>query len=279
VVSRALQVRPEDRYPEAAAMREDLEAVALAQGLSVGQASLAGYVQEQSGEFSVIPTGVKRLRPSAINVPNVPSRTRVPTLLSRQPVRAALGVVTALALVGGGFAAWKLWVAPQLPMEDAVAVSPPPPVAEPLKAPEPAAAEPASPAESESAVEVGSTPREGEVVPAPKPGRERTRREPRRTAKPVVAASAPVAEKPPEPEEVLTGEGTLRIRATTEGQVEVKLPGLGRVVLPVLNQRIAAGKHTAEFFMEGGSTARCTLIVRPDRRTIATFNGKTCSTE
>jgi hypothetical protein len=255
----------------------------------VGQASLAGYVQEQSGEFSVIPTGVKRLRPSVINVPSLPSRTRVPTLLARRQVRAALGVVTALGLVGGGFAAWKLWLSPRPPPKEAVAISPPLAVATPLKAQEPAgvaATEAPPPAESEPAVaaeelpETGSTPRLGEAVVVPKPGRERPRRE-RRSAKPVVGSSSPVAQKSaePEPEEVLTGEGTLRIRATAEGRVEVKLPGLGRVGLPVLNQRIAAGKHTAEFFMEGGSTARCTLIVRPDRRTIATFNGKTCSTE
>jgi hypothetical protein len=289
VVGRALQVRPEDRYPEAAAMREDLEAVALTHGLSVGPSSLAGYVQEQSGTFSVIPTGVKRLKPSAINVPNVPSRTQVPALLARQQVRAALGVVTALVLVGGGFAAWKLWLAPGPPPKEVVAgIAPPPaaePAPEPLKAQEPAvaeAAEPAPPAAgepelaAEEVVALGSPPES-------KPGRERVRRPPRRLAKPSVAAPASAVEKPaepePEPEEALTGEGTLRIRATAPGSVEVKLPGMGRVALPLLNQRMAAGKHTAEFFLESGSTARCTLTVRPDRRTIVIFNGKTCSAE
>jgi hypothetical protein len=284
VVGRALQVKPEDRYADAAEMREDLEAVALARGLSVGPASLAGYVQEQAGEFSVIPTGVKRLRPSVINVPSVPSRTGVPALLARQSVQAALGVVTALVLVGGGFAVWKLWLAPQPPPKDEVARTAP--TAEPPREQEPtvvAAAEPTPPAPNapaEAVVEMGSPAREGEGGAPPKPSRERPRRDVRRTAKPV-AAPAPVAERPPEPEpeEVLTGEGTLRIRATTEGRVEVKLPGLGRVGLPIPNQRIAAGRHTAEFFMERGSTARCTLTVRPDRRTIVTFNGKTCSTE
>jgi hypothetical protein len=87
------------------------------------------------------------------------------------------------------------------------------------------------------------------------------------------------AEPEPEPEDMLKGEGTLRIRTTAQGSVAVKLPGLGRVALPVLNHRIAAGRHTAEFFLEGGGTARCTLTVRPDRRTIVTFNGKTCSAD
>jgi serine/threonine-protein kinase len=291
VVGRALQVRPEDRYPEAAAMREDLEAVALTHGLSVGPSSLAGYVQEQSGTFTVIPTGVKRLRPSVINVPSVPSRTRVPAMLARQQVRAALGVVTALALVGGGFGVWKLWLAPGPPRQVA-AVSPLPPAVEPAPpamAPEPpktqdpavaAAAEAAPPATEEP----GMAPEELVAMgspPEPKPTRERLRRPSRQPAKPVVTAPAAAVEKPaePEPEEVLTGEGTLRIRTTAQGSVEVKLPGLGRVGLPVLNQRMAAGRHTAEFFLEGGSTARCTLMVRPDRRTIVTFNGKTCSAE
>ncbi len=279
VVGRALQVRPEDRYPDATTMREDLEAVARVQGLSVGTAVLAGYVQEQSGTFSVIPTGVKRQRPSVINLPTVPSRTRVPTVLARQQVRAALGVVTALALVGGGLAAWKLWLAPQPPPKEGVAVTPPPPVVapEPPKAQQPAvvAAEPAPPGES-GPVAVA----EDAAAPS-KPARERTRRTPRQSSKPVAVAQTPAVERPsePEPEEVLKGEGTLRIRTTAEGRVEVKLPGLGRVGLPILNQRIAAGRHTAEFFIEGGSTARCTLTVRPDRRTIVTFNGKACSAE
>ena len=50
-------------------MREELEAVALGAGLSVGPSSLAGYVQEQSGAFSVLPTGVKRLRGSPWGCP------------------------------------------------------------------------------------------------------------------------------------------------------------------------------------------------------------------
>lgn len=285
VVGRALQVRPEDRYPDAAAMREDLEAVALAQGLSVGPSSLAGYVQEQSGAFNVIPTGVKRQRGSAINVPSVPSRTMVPTLLARQQVRAALGVVTALALVGGGFAAWKLLLAPRPPPpKEAVAAVTPPPAAEPappVKAEEPVAAEVSPPAVEEPGVEPEELVARSNA-PEPKPTRERPRRPPRPSPKPV-AASAPAAEKPaepePEPEEVLKGEGTLRIRTTAQGSVAVRLPGLGRVELPILNQRMAAGRHTAEFFLEGGTTARCTLTVRPDRRTIVTFNGKTCSAE
>ncbi|HEX8699633.1 MAG TPA: serine/threonine-protein kinase [Myxococcaceae bacterium] len=290
VVRRALQVRPEDRYPDAAAMREDLEAVALAHGVAVGPSSLAGYVQEQSGAFSVIPTGVKRLRPSMTGVPSMPSRTRVPAVLGKRRVRAALGVVTAFALLGGGFVALSLWLESR-PSPKEIAGMPPPaaeppsPAAapEPSKAQEPAvatAAEPAPPA----AEEPGMTAEELVAMNGPsepKPGRERTRRPARKPAKAGGTAPGSAVEKPaePEPEEVLTGEGTLRIRTTAPGRVEVKLPGLGRVGLPVLNQRIAAGRHTAEFHLEGGGTARCTLTVRPDRRTIIVFNGKTCATE
>ncbi len=285
VVGRALQVRPEDRYPEAAAMREDLESVAMTHGLSVGPSSLAGYVQEQSGAFSVIPTGVKRLRPSVTGVPSVPSRTRVPAVLGRQRVRAALGVVTAFVLLGGGFAALSLWLESRQPPKEVAGVTSPPPAVAPAS---PKAQEPAVAAAPEAAPPIAEEPgmTAEELVAMgspsePKPDRERIRRPPRKPAKPGVAAPASAVEKPaePEPEEVLTGEGTLRIRATAPGRVEVKLPGMGRVGLPVLNQRMGAGKHTAEFFLEGGGTARCTLTVRPDRRTIVTFNGKSCSAE
>ncbi|MDY7232261.1 serine/threonine-protein kinase [Hyalangium rubrum] len=283
VVGRALQVRPEDRYADAATMREELEAVALARGLSVGPSSLAGYVQEQAGAFSVIPTGVKRLRPSVVNVPSVPSRTSVPTVLARPQVRAALGVVTALLLVGGGLAAWQLSQEPKPPPQEART---PPPVPEPPKpeAPPAMAAAEAAPAPASEPVVAAEAPRDSEedLVAPLKPGRERSRRETRRPAKPVVAAPAPTEEAAPAepvPEEVLTGEGTLRIRATISGPVEVKLPGRPRERLPVSIQRMPAGRHAADFFMEDGRTARCRLVVRPDRRTIIAFNGKTCPTE
>jgi eukaryotic-like serine/threonine-protein kinase len=272
VVGRALQVRPEDRYPDAATMREELEAAALGAGLAVGPSSLAGYVQEQSGAFSVIPTGVKRLRGSAINVPNTPSRTREPAFLARQPVRAALGAATALVLVGGGLAAWKGLQAPT-PV--------PPPVNTPAAPPRPAeVAEASGDSLPQAKAEVGSPFALGEEeVVVPKPGPERPRRETRRQTPPAAAAPAPPKAPAAEPEEVLTGEGVLRIKATTGSTVEVKLPGRGREPLPVSIQRMAAGSHTAEFFISGGDTARCLLKVRPDRRTVVTFDGKSCSVE
>jgi serine/threonine-protein kinase len=92
-----------------------------------------------------------------------------------------------------------------------------------------------------------------------------------------VTAKAP--EPAPAPEEVLTGEGVLRIKSTTGSAVEVKLPGRGREPLPISIQRMAAGTHTAEFFLSGGNTARCVVKVRPDRRTVVTFDGKSCSVE
>ncbi|HYH96239.1 serine/threonine-protein kinase [Hyalangium sp.] len=275
VVGHALQVRPEDRYPDAAAMREGLEVVALTEGLSVGPSSLAGYVQEQSGAFSVLPTGVKRLRGSVINVPNVPSRTREPALLARQPVRAALGVVTALALAGGGLVVWRGGRDPNPPppsVTAAVEPSSPPSNAEasPTPAvPAVAAATPAPPAQ-----------RAEDVVAPSKPGRERTRRATRRQPSAAAAAPAPAAKVPSaEPEEVLTGEGVLRIKATTGSAVEVKLPGRGREALPVGIQRMAAGNHTAEFFIKGGTTVSCALKVRPGRRTVVTFDGKGCQVD
>jgi hypothetical protein len=287
VVGRALQVRPEDRYPDAATMREELEVVALGMGLSVGPSSLAGYVQEQSGAFTVIPTGVKRQRASAINVPNIPSRTGVPALLSRQSVRAVLGVATALVLVGGGIAAWKLWLGPRPPPEEVPVTVSPPLAPEPPKSEEGtkvAAAEPAAQPDGKPGG-ASASPESGLGLVEPlQPARERTRRETRRPPKPGVAAPAsPTAAKAPEPEpepeEVLAGEGTLRIRATMDGKVEVKLPGRERAALPIPNLRIAAGSHTADFFVDGKSAGRCRVKVRPDRRTIIVFDGKACSAE
>jgi serine/threonine-protein kinase len=78
---------------------------------------------------------------------------------------------------------------------------------------------------------------------------------------------------------VLTGEGVLRIKSTAGGSVEVKLPGRDRASLPLSIQRMAAGSHLAEFFIDGGGTARCVVKVRPDRRTVVTFDGRSCSTE
>jgi eukaryotic-like serine/threonine-protein kinase len=293
VVGRALQVRPEDRYPDAGAMREELEAVALGAGLAVGPSSLAGYVQEQFGAFSVIPTGVRRLRPSAINVPNVPSRARVPALLSRPPVRTALGVVTALVFVGGGLAAWRLSRGPETAPPVAVETPPAGPRSPQETLPRPPEAAVASAAEAPSPQAVAATPLpagktevarassrdEGLVTPL-KPSQERPRKESHRRSTAAGAASAPVAaarNPEPEPEEVLTGEGVLRVGAMMEG-VEVKLPNRGREGLPLSIQRFPAGNYTLEFFIAGG-TARCPVKVRPDRRTVVTFDGRRCAVE
>lgn len=277
VVGRALQVKPEDRYPDAASMREDLESAALGAGLVVGPSSLAGYVQEQSGAFSVIPTGVKRLRGSLVGVPNTPSRPREPAFLQKQPVRAALGVVTALALVGGGLVVWRGLQRPKPVPPPVAEVTPPTPPSTPEQPPKVAVAEalPEVKASPSSAPSLS----EDEVVPVPKPGRG-TRRETRRQS-PTAAPPPPVTAKAPAsaPEEVLTGEGVLRIKATMGTSVEVKLPGRERESLPISIQRMAAGTHTAEFFMNGGTTARCVVKVRPDRRTVVTFDGKNCSVE
>ncbi|KFE62507.1 Serine/threonine protein kinase PrkC, regulator of stationary phase [Hyalangium minutum] len=281
VVGRSLQVKPEDRYPDAAAMREDLEAAALGAGLAVGPSSLAGYVQEQSGAFSVIPTGVKRPRGSLVGVPNTPSRPREPAFLQKQPVRAALGVVTALALVGGGLVVWKGLQRPKPVPHPVTEVTPPtPPSTPPKVAVAEAAPRDSVPPEVKASPSSAPSLSEDEVVPVPKPGRERTRRETRRPSPASAPTPSVTAKTPaPAPEEVLTGEGVLRIKATTGTAVEVKLPGRGREALPISIQRMAAGTHTAEFFISGGTTARCVVKVRPDRRTVVTFDGKSCAVE
>ncbi len=283
VVGRALQVRPEDRYSDAATLREELEAVALGMGLLVGQASLAGYVQEQSGEFSVIPTGLKRLRASAINVPNAPSRPLVPALLARPPVRTALGIATALVLAGGALAVWRMSGGPDpAHPPSAGQASAPSPQPAPPRTEEPAGAA-ATGAHPQA---VSGQPPEGSPAGLDetdlgvelKPGRERPRKESRRHPTASPAAPATAAKTPPEPEEVLTGEGALRIKAVADG-VEVKLPDRGREGLPFSVQRMPAGKHILEFFVGSSSAARCPVKVRPDRRTVVTFDGKGCSVD
>jgi serine/threonine-protein kinase len=62
VVDKALQVKPDNRFASARAMREALEAVAVEAGLPRGATALAGYVQEQDGEFSVAENSPARPR-------------------------------------------------------------------------------------------------------------------------------------------------------------------------------------------------------------------------
>src|SRR5207253_1800961 len=135
-----------------------------------------------------------------------PSRTRVPTLLARPPVRAALGVVTALVLVGGGLAVWKMARGPK--------VSPPPVTAEsgPVSpqstqesSPKPAgtavvaAAEAPSPqgaagtTSPDAKTGTGDAAADGEdaLVTPLNPGRDRPRKENRRRSPAPVAAPAP----------------------------------------------------------------------------------------
>ncbi len=201
VVGRALQVRPEDRYPDAAAMREELEAVALGTGLLAGPSSLAGYVQEQSGSFCVTPAGTKRPRASFAQGSSESSRARLPMALSFTKAGAALGVVTTLGLVAAGLAAWRLARDPKVaqpsPSTETVgSVKPPsssqPPSAAVVTAESPSGATVTTNSETRPGADSGPSGGEEELV-APLPtSSERPRKENRRSvgAAPVLPPAA-----------------------------------------------------------------------------------------
>jgi eukaryotic-like serine/threonine-protein kinase len=272
VVDRALRVRPEERFPNARAMREALEAVALEAGLPVGPGALAGYVREEDEEVSVSQVSPRRVRGC------VSSRPVVRALPGRKVLAPVLGVGVGLALSAVGAAFLLPGQAPRPPPpEPLVAGLPERPVetGEPALEPPPVeAGEPALelPLVASPVEEVRAAP-EVPSEPASPPARpERPRREPRRREGAVTAAAPEVVE------EVSRGVGELRVGTAIGGRVEVKLPGRGREELPVNLRRFDAGRYTLEFFTAEG-TASCEVLVRPDKRTRVVFEGTGCKVD
>jgi serine/threonine-protein kinase len=103
VVARALQVKPDNRFTDARAMREALEEVAREAGLPLGAGALAGYVREQDGEVSVATRGPARPRstPGAHRAPPAPARA---SGSKRRLLGPLLGAGLGLGVALGGLA-------------------------------------------------------------------------------------------------------------------------------------------------------------------------------
>ncbi|HYO74037.1 MAG TPA: serine/threonine-protein kinase [Archangium sp.] len=283
VVERAMRVKPEERYPDARTLREELEAVAFAAGLPVGPGSLTGYVRSEGEVVSVSKSSPRRNRPgTGPAAPSVVTAARAPAARGlpggRKVWAPVAGVVVglALSLAGGAFILSGQAPAPV-----------PPPVATPVHAPAAAVAEVPAPAPalapepvvaaeptessagvpaSEARLEPPSTP----VAAGPRPKRESKRHREQAHA---VAAPAPA---PAPAEEVLSGVGGLRIGAAPGVQGQVKLPGRGIEELPYDVRRLEAGRYALQF-LSSGKTASCEVKVLPERRTLVVFDGKGCA--
>ncbi|QRK10131.1 protein kinase [Archangium violaceum] len=266
VVERAMRLKPEERYPDARAMREELESVAFAAGLPVGPGSLAGYVREEGEEISVSRSSPRRTRgrASGLSPVSTPSRAQASRLPGGRKVWAPVaGVVVGLGL---SLAAGAIL----LPGEQPVAVAPPVAVAQPVPVVPPVATtapEPARPAEPEALAPVAASEPARAQVSRPKRESKRSREQAR-----TGAASAPAA-----PEEVLEGEGELRLGTVPAlmGKATVVLPERGREEMPLTLRRWKAGRYELEFSSPEGP-ARCGVKVRPEKRTLVVFDGKGC---
>ena len=287
VVERAMRVKPEERYADARTMREELESVAFAAGLPVGPGSLTGYVRAEGETVSVSKSSPRaRGGGTGAQAPAVPA-SRAPAARAlpggRKVWAPVAGVVVglALSLAGGAFVLSRQAPAPVEPPAPVPPVATPTPVPAPptavaeapvpAPAPEPAP-EPSKP--SESPVAVAPVP---EVRPEPPSAAAVTRpkRESKRSREQAHAAAAP-APAPAPAEEVLSGEGALRIGAAPGVRGQVKLPGRGLEEIPLDLRRWKAGRYALQFISSEG-TASCEVKVLPERRTLVVFDGKGCS--
>ncbi|QRN98459.1 protein kinase [Archangium violaceum] len=276
VVDRAMRVKPEERYPDARALREALESVAVEAGLPVGPGSLADYVRDEGEEVSVASSSPRRIRGGATGASSTvtaASRTAVRRLPGGPKVWAPVaGVVVGLALsfAGVAFVLSRQEPAPVAPPAS-VAERPVDPVAEvPALKPVPLDTQ-----EAESAPEAPPEPRATAVSAAPEsPSRsERTKREPKRVRQQGAAAAAPAPV-----EEALVGEGSLIIGAVPGMGGKVSLPGRESEELPLVLRRWKAGRYTLRFVTSGGP-ASCEVKVLPERRTRVVFDGKGCKSD
>jgi serine/threonine-protein kinase len=189
------------------------------------------------------------------------------------------GIVVGLALSAVGVAVLLPNRQPA-PVEQPVPV---PPVAEvsaaPLVVAEAPAPEPVpGPSASQGAEpEPEARPEPPSVLVAAPPASpvrpERPKREPKRVRE---RARAVVAPAPASEEEVLVGNGSLRIGATAGIQGRVKLPGRELEELPLIVPSWKAGRYALRFLTSEGE-ASCEVKVPPERRTLVVFDGSRCA--
>jgi len=251
VVRKALELKPEHRYANAAAMREDLEQVAFEASFNIGPAALAGYVEERNGQVSVLtpPTrvsGSMRItgeRPR-LPTPPPPTASRV-SGKARSLLLRALGAVALVVLGGMGALLFSRGpAAPPLPPPLPVTskgvppaeVAPPPlpvPVAEPPVEPLP---------ESKTA-------RPEDTAPT-RLGAEGHRNR-----------AAPPLDKGDEA--IPSGEGQIRIKSTPPGEVTVN--GIRQGETP-LNLKLKSGRYRVQLnFPTEQRKKTCEVTVRPDK--------------
>ncbi|HEX5745294.1 MAG TPA: serine/threonine-protein kinase [Archangium sp.] len=284
VVERAMRVKPEERYPDARTMREELESVAFAAGLPVGPGSLTGYVRAEGESVSVSKSSPRRNRPGGTGpaAPSVATASRAPAARSlpggRKVWAPVAGVVVGLvlSLAGGAFVLTRQApapVTPPAPVPPPVATRAPAPAPEPVpttavaEAPAPAP-EPASEPVSEPAP-VPKPPPSAAVVSAS------SKRVSKRSREQAHAAAAP-APAPAPAEEELSGEGVLRIGPAPGVKGQVKVPGYEFEEIPCGQGHVKAGRYTLQF-ISSGRPSSCEVVVRPGRRTLVIFDGKGCT--
>jgi hypothetical protein len=146
----------------------------------------------------------------------------------------------------------------------------------------PAQPKPETPAPAAAPEAVAAT----EPAPAPEPAAApaaavtRSKREPKGSRAQLRMGTAASAPAPAAAEEVLEGEGELRIGTVPAltGKATVVLPDGGREGLPHLLRHTKAGRYALEFSSPEGP-ARCEAKVRPDKRTLVVFDGKGCKVQ
>ncbi len=276
VVTRSMNLKPDDRWPTARAMREALEKAAYDSGFRVGHSSLFGYV-DNAGEISAVPSARHPIVPMATMaetkgalammagapVPSAPSPRRhtermVPGAVAphakKLPVWVMPAAFVAAVLVGTLGALYLLKPSP-------VAAVPEPVVAvrvKPIPRPSPASeeVEPPEALNPVAKVEPAAPP----LLPA------KSRPERPHRPKPVlvvVAAKEPVAE---EPAPIPAGEGRLRI-ATLPASVPCRiLVGREDWGPGPLDRKVPSGNYAVTVKLENGKkSAVWKVAVMPNR--------------
>ena len=282
VLTRAMKLKPDERWPAARAMREALEKAAYDSGFRVGHSSLYGYV-DNTGEITAVPSSrhpvVVQAAPTAVETKAAPlpavsaplpgprrhtermvPGARLPTQ-SKPPrwlmpvafvAAVAVGTVGALFVLGGPPAAPP----PSTPIAPGVVeVRPSEPIVgvKPVAPAEPEELEPLNPAPAPLPVAVKPRPRPAPLAVAPKDH-----------PKP-----APAVEE----EQVPAGEGRLRIGTLPASVVSRIVVGRDDWGPAPVDRKVSSGHYIVSVKMENGKkTAVWKGPVMPDRTTMLVYD-------
>ena len=255
VVRKALELKPENRYANAAAMREDLEQVAFDASINIGPASLSGYVEERNGQVSIVTT-ISRV--SGVRASGERPRTMTQPAVAPMPVKRStprrallLGLGAAALVALGGAGALLLSRPPPAPTPSPVVQRPPVVTPTPVT-PTPAPAPAPTPA----------PPPERVAAPVAEPEVERlSEGEKERRVEPIHRRSRTTLAKADEP--IPPGEGQIRIKSTPPGEVAVD--GVRQGETP-LNLKLKSGHYRVQLnFPTERRKKTCDVTVRPDK--------------